>query len=112
MQSSESAVHSTLDDMLAIVSKCTIPGRLYDCGRYPALKDGDLPIEGELYKIIDWDILKILDEHESIDNFDTTKPGFTRKSVLLINPIIEAWVYYYDGDIYPADLIDTNRWSD
>jgi gamma-glutamylcyclotransferase (GGCT)/AIG2-like uncharacterized protein YtfP len=103
-------MHPIIEKSLKYVSSCIIPGQLYDHGRYPALVEGEYPIEGELYKIIDQKALTKLDEYEAVDSCNLKLPGFSRKSVKLLIPNLKAWVYYYDGPIDNLPAIASNCW--
>lgn len=111
MSGGSTSIHSRLKENLKYVGKCLIPGELYDLGRIPALKPGHFKVHGELYEIINPEILNILDKYEAIDNQDPLLPGFSRKKVTLLNPKQEAWVYYYDGEVNPNQLIKSGQWA-
>lgn len=104
-------VHGTIADSFKYIGECTIPGELYDLERIHALKRGTRPIRGELYEVLDDDALPTLDHYEAIDNVDPTAPGYTRGQIRVLQPqSVNAWVYYYDGDVRSRRLIEENQW--
>lgn len=107
----ETPVHDVIKNDLIFISECIIPGKLYNLGKYPALEDGDRPIEGELYKLKNVRVLSELDRYEAIDDDDPNLPGFSRKAVKLVKPKLEAWVYYYNGKVNSHHLLRSNRWD-
>lgn len=110
-QNHRTPLHNTIDRYLEYIGPCTLAGNLYNCGRYPGLKPGKGEVRAELYKINNNKALKPLDEFEASDNDDPKLPGFSRKQVNLINPQIEAWVYFYDGKVSKDQLIDKGVWN-
>lgn len=111
MANHQTAIHEALKDSLVFESACIIPGQLYSLGSIPALKPGNQRIRAELYKIINPEILPMIDAYEAVDNDNPTLPGFTRKSIQLLHPKLHAWVYYYDGSVSDAQLIAANAWK-
>lgn len=106
----QARIHTAMRQSLRYVNNCVIAGRLYDQGRYPALKPGTSRISGELYKITDNAILDLLDDYEAGDDNDASLPGFRRVRVTLISPKLQAWVYYYDGLVNEYDFIRSGKW--
>jgi gamma-glutamylcyclotransferase (GGCT)/AIG2-like uncharacterized protein YtfP len=99
MSTNTTPVHKEIRNKLQFISKCIIPGKLYEIGRLTALRPGTGSVNGELYEIIDDSILRTLDKYESIDNENPALPAFSRKSVNLQKPTVKVWIYYYDGKI-------------
>ena len=104
-------MHEKIKSDLVYEGNCILYGKLYTLGRYPGLKSGNYLIHGELYKILNTDLLNILDEYEAVDNENPLTAGFTRKSVVLVEPKKKAWVYYYEGDVSEKNLLKTNFWK-
>ena len=113
MQDQHTQIRQALKGKLIPHGKCLIPGNIYDLGRYPALKlDGNRQsVSGELYEIDDPTPLKLLDDYEAHDNYDPDLPGFTRRLIQLDFPKRLAWVYEYDGEVSPKQLIVSEIWS-
>lgn len=112
MHEQHTAIRKHLQDKLVFRGKCLIPGRIYNMGRYPALKlDGDRDtVHGELYEIIDPNPLALLDDYEAHDNYDPSLPGFSRHLIQLASPEQTAWVYEYDGPVKEDQLIKSEDW--
>lgn len=104
-------MHKQIQECLERRGNCILSGELYNLGRYPGLKSGKRPIQAELYKILHERILKLLDDYEATDNENPMLPGFVRKSILLVEPQLEAWIYYYEGSVIQKKLLKTNRWN-
>ena len=80
-------------------------------GRYPALKEGDGSVHGELYQIVNDKVLALLDDYEAKDDQDALLPGFTRKLIQLLQPKMKTWAYYYDGELPEKALIESGNWE-
>lgn len=107
---SNTRVHEPIQQCLTFKGKCKAPGKLYNLGRYPGLKEGEGAITAELYEIDDDTILPLLDEFEAGDDNDPDLPGFTRKRVDLIEPKLTAWAYYFDGEVDESDQVASGDW--
>ena len=84
---------------LHYMGPCLIPGALYDRGRLTALVAGDGAIAGELYAVVNPNVLHRLDNYEAVDDEDPSLPAFSRRRLQLIEPELNAWVYVYDGPV-------------
>ncbi|MGI9464652.1 MAG: gamma-glutamylcyclotransferase family protein, partial [Aestuariivirgaceae bacterium] len=77
------------------LGRCVIPGRLYQSGAFPALKYGQGQVIGELIQL-PW-----LFDFTTFDVYEDYLPAkpwecrYLRRRVRLIEPYVEAWVYYY-----------------
>src|SRR4051794_38718784 len=92
-----------VEQALRLRGPCRIPGRLYDMRLgYPALTAEDGDVAGVLYEIIEPEILETLDAYEP--------PPYERRSVRLLEPDVDAWVYVYAGELPADDLIDEADW--
>jgi gamma-glutamylcyclotransferase (GGCT)/AIG2-like uncharacterized protein YtfP len=97
--------------MLDPIGPCFIAGNLFDLGDFPGLVPGDGRVVGELYELLNGEALAILDEYEG---FVTDAPGctlYTRRRVRLLQPEIDAWVYFYNGDTFRRPKIEGGSWS-
>jgi gamma-glutamylcyclotransferase (GGCT)/AIG2-like uncharacterized protein YtfP len=90
-------------DGLVYLSPAVIPGELFDLGSYPGLrrasgKGGESGVViGELYSIVDPDVLARLDEFEGVIENRPTASLYLRERVRLVAPLdLEAWVYFYN----------------
>lgn len=92
--------------------RCTIQGSLYDLGEYPGLRPGDGVVTGELFEIKDMRILRDLDEYEKYDASDRAGSLYVRRSVRLVEPSVDAWVYFYNEEVPEARRIESGDWAD
>ncbi len=92
-----------VEHALEPVGPCRIPGNLHDMGvGYPALTEGEGSVAGELFEVVDPAVFEALDVFEP--------PPYERRSVRLLEPDIDAWVYVYAGEPPPDSLIDEADW--
>ncbi|MDQ4129567.1 MAG: gamma-glutamylcyclotransferase [Actinomycetota bacterium] len=89
---------------------CRIPGVLYDLGGYPALRPGEGSVRGELYAIDDPPVLARLDAFEGFKPDDEEGSLYVRRSVALLEPPEEAWVYVYNRDPSGRPAIASGDW--
>lgn len=111
MSNGTTKLHAKMRKSLTYKGSCVFKGALYDLGRYPGLKEGSNQIKGELYEIRNEGLLAELDEYESHDNYDSSIAGFVRKPISLIEPRVNAWIYYYKGNVIDKTLIEKNYWT-
>jgi len=78
-----------------LIGQGSIYGKLFDIGNYPALKEGENIIIGELYNIDDL-TLKNCDQLEGYNQDDSENSPYIRKSVTVFLDKKElcAYVYY------------------
>jgi gamma-glutamylcyclotransferase (GGCT)/AIG2-like uncharacterized protein YtfP len=76
---------------------CRIQGKLLNEGAWPGLVKGDGIVKGDLYAMTQREI-EAVDVHEGSD--------FSRQRVRLLDPAVEAWVYFYaradHGHVIPS----------
>ncbi len=92
--------------------RCTIKGDLYDVGKYPGLTGGEGVVKGELYEIRDIGVLRALDEYERYDALKPEQSLFVRRVVRLLEPPVDAWVYFYNHDLGHAPRIESGNWAE
>lgn len=90
--------------------KCIIPGTMYNFERYPALVPGEGKVYGELFKLQNESVLKILDAYEAVDNQHKEWPGFKRSKINLIEPKTAAWIYIYTGSLDGVEIVTSGEW--
>jgi gamma-glutamylcyclotransferase (GGCT)/AIG2-like uncharacterized protein YtfP len=88
------------------LAPCTLRGRLYDFGPYPALVDGDGIVYAELFAV-DEDTLRVIDAFEGYDPEKPGDEGYVRIRVRPVDSEAEVWVYRYHGDLGDAIPIDS-----
>jgi gamma-glutamylcyclotransferase (GGCT)/AIG2-like uncharacterized protein YtfP len=93
-------MHETLARYAAYVSDAVAEGVLYDLGAYPAMREGEGIVQGELYRIEDpVRLFRVLDRYEGRE--------YERKKVRVTAPGREgeAWAYLYRKPLPPARRI-------
>jgi gamma-glutamylcyclotransferase (GGCT)/AIG2-like uncharacterized protein YtfP len=103
-----------VDDALAFIAPCVLPGTLYDLGRYPGarpLADGETgTVQGELYRLRDTATLDLLDRYEDYSPDREDDSIFLRRRVTLVEPAgQEAWIYWYNGTP-PGPQVPSGDW--
>lgn len=95
----------------------TMPGRLFDLGRYPGLvaaTKADEWVCGEVVRLADAArSLRWLDAYEGVRPNDATSlyERALRTVQLATGDKIDAWVYLYRGDVSRARHLPDGRWS-
>ena len=89
---------------LALEGPCRIPGLLWDLGAYPGLTEGEGAVVGELHRILDENALEKLDAYEGEGSL------YLRRQVRLIEPAVDAWVYFYNASLAGAPLVPSGCW--
>jgi gamma-glutamylcyclotransferase (GGCT)/AIG2-like uncharacterized protein YtfP len=89
--------HLSIGEKLAYVGPCLIGGALYDLGCYPGVctESTDGRVVGELFRIVDPGALAVLDEYEDFRPHEPEQSLFERRLVRLVEPGVDAWVYFY-----------------
>ena len=93
-----------------------IEGRLYNIGNYPgAVKSSSVhKIYGQIYKVINADILAELDRYEDYNESNPQKSLFIRKAVLVKGEngkVHRAWVYFYNRPVRLKKIIKTGNYK-
>lgn len=93
-----------IGDRLRFVGPCIIMGELFDLGRYPGMRHGVGRIAGELYALMDIDVIENLDEFEGYAASRPQESLYLRERVALIEPAgVKTWLYVYN------DVPDTGQ---
>jgi gamma-glutamylcyclotransferase (GGCT)/AIG2-like uncharacterized protein YtfP len=101
-----------LASRLRPLGRCVIGGLLYDLGDYPGLVPGDGRVVGELYEPRDAAVLELLDLYEQYDPLHPSRSEYVRRAVRLIEPPVDAWVYYFVGDTRGRSRVSCADWLD
>lgn len=114
------AMHNRLMRGVRRLGPASIPGRLYDAGRYPAAVPSDDPadrINGELYAI-DADagdaLLAPLDVYEGVDAAHPALSLFRRSVVAAEQEDgmrVPAWVYFYNRRVDSLPRVTSGDWT-
>jgi gamma-glutamylcyclotransferase (GGCT)/AIG2-like uncharacterized protein YtfP len=92
--------HRWLSGDASFLGKGRVRGTLLDLSWYPGLVEGDGAVRGELYRLHDAELLRVLDREEGY-NFERLRAGV----VLADGRRSRAWVYRYRGSRARATLI-------
>lgn len=97
--------HHLLAGRSVLICENVIKGELFDLGPFPAMKEGDGKVHGEVYAVGP-ETLKDLDVLEGHPTF------YERKPVKLLFDDMEAEAYFYQGDFHGvAKRLDNGVWS-
>lgn len=90
---------------------CSIEGMLYDLGDYPGLKPGEGSVVGEMFEVQDLSVFRDLDQYERYDALHPEHSLYVRRVVRLREPVLDAWTYFYNGDVDSTQLIESGDWA-
>ncbi len=112
----QNPAYEYISNYFTLLGPATTPGALYDMGSYPAALPGTgtAVITGELYTIkneneFDWAIAQI-DDYEGLNPEATETPLYRRSTAtvqLTDGTTVEAWIYWYNGDITGRPVIES-----
>ncbi len=86
-----------IGDRLRFVGPCIVTGELFDLGRYPGMRHGTGQVVGELYALLDVEVIRLLDDFERYCADRPRESLYLREEIALISPSdAEAWVYVYN----------------
>ena len=88
------------------IAPCTLRGRLYDFGGYPALVEGDGSVYAELFEVDD-EVLRIVDAFEGYDPEEPHGCDYVRVRVRPMGADHEVWVYRYTASLEEAEPIES-----
>ncbi len=97
--------------MRQAAERCWIAGQLYDLGDYPGIVAGEGTVLGDLYTVEDPRALHLLDSYERWNPGDPSGSLYVRRRVILLMPEVDAWVYFYNGDISEREFIPSGDWA-
>ena len=92
------------------LGRCVIRGRLFQSGAYPALKYGAGRTVGELIELpwlFDFTTFDIYEDYFPVKPWECR---YLRRRVRLIEPKVEAWVYYYVWPLDENTLVPSGCW--
>ncbi|MBT8211958.1 MAG: gamma-glutamylcyclotransferase [Acidimicrobiia bacterium] len=97
-----------LDYRLSYLGPCRLGGTIHDLGDYPAFRAGEGTVHGELYEILDTDVLTDLDVYEGV----TATPAlYIRRQIEIDEPADMAWIYEYVTDPPAGSKVESGDWS-
>lgn len=99
-------------DRLVYVTQCRWSGRLYDLGSFPGAVPGAGTVHGELFRLRDPQVWRVLDRYEGYDPERAEASLFIRREVELARPKGRtAWVYWYNGDPGDHPRVRSGDWA-
>jgi len=101
-----------VSSMVQLLGPALIPGQLFDLGDFPGLIPGDGSVRGELFAILDPAAIPRLDEYEAYSPDSLATSMFVRQRVKLMEPEVEAWVYYFNGPVQNGRPIVGMTWPE
>lgn len=115
MRSYDNLARLGAQNMVEYVSPCKVPGALVDLGDWPGAIHDSGAFVGELWKVRDYDLFRILDPFERYDPQQTATSHYERITMRLIHPeAIDAWVYYLkeppENQVHT--MITNGNWED
>ena len=97
----QSEVAGKVDQYRLYLGTGKVKATMYDLGDYPgAIKTDDNTIEGDVFELLDEEVLQVLDEYEGDE--------YIREMVSIeMNPgeNLTAWIYWYNGTFDAGKLI-------
>jgi gamma-glutamylcyclotransferase (GGCT)/AIG2-like uncharacterized protein YtfP len=97
-------------DSLTDCGPCEIAGLLYDLGDYPGLVIGSGIVAGQLFEVADASTFRELDRYERYDPEDLKGSLYLRRSVYLVKPSHDAWVYVYNQSLVDKRRVVSGDW--
>jgi len=85
-------LHAVIARRATFVGVGSVPGHLFDLGRYPGLVAGRGRVRGEVYRLRDPELLAAVDREEGY-NFERRRTVAT----LADGRRVRAWIYRYRG---------------
>ncbi len=95
---------------LAYRGRCRLRGVLIDLGAYPGLVAGEGTVTGELYEVAVPALLGVLDRFEHYDPTDPAGSLFVRRLSRLLEPPLDAWVWYYNRPAADLPRLASGDW--
>jgi gamma-glutamylcyclotransferase (GGCT)/AIG2-like uncharacterized protein YtfP len=102
----------SLAGRLIDLGSCALAGTLYDLGEYPGLVAGEGRVVGELHQLLDPSVIGELDRYEGYDELDPSRSEYVRRVARLIDPALDAWVYYFNGETRDLAPVPSGDWAE
>jgi gamma-glutamylcyclotransferase (GGCT)/AIG2-like uncharacterized protein YtfP len=106
-------------DRLSYVGKASVPGKLYDLGKYPgAILDpsSQTRVFGRVFELPeDQGVLQALDSYEEFKPDDLDNSLFVREQItvsLRDGRSIQCWIYVYNQDTGTAPLVSSGDYME
>ena len=106
--------HRLIRSYLKDIKAATTQGKLFDLGAFPALKEGEDQVKGELI------IIDKAHQKEALESMDILEghPDFYRREMVKVKEINsgknhQAWTYIYNSEINDrSKLIPNGNWKE
>jgi gamma-glutamylcyclotransferase (GGCT)/AIG2-like uncharacterized protein YtfP len=69
-------------------------------------------VVGELYALLDPEVLADLDEYEECYPLAPSSSEYVRRVARLIEPDVDAWVYYYNRPVEGQARVASGDWTE
>jgi gamma-glutamylcyclotransferase (GGCT)/AIG2-like uncharacterized protein YtfP len=69
-------------------------------------------VVGELYELLDAEVLADLDEYEECYPLAPSRSEYVRRVARLVEPDIDAWVYYYNRSVGGRSRVVSGDWTE
>lgn len=99
-----------LEGRMQWLGPCRLRGSLLHLGDYPGLVAGSGMVHGELWRLLDAGVLKVLDAYEDCVPPPPAQPEYQRRRVQLVEPERDAWVYQYVRAPCKAPTVASGDW--
>ena len=100
-----------ISSRLRLIGPCLLSGRLFDLGPYPACLPGGGRVRGELYELLDAELIALLDRFEGFDPSRPRHSLYLRRRLRLIEPAGLAWAYVYNRSVEGLPLVGSGCWE-
>lgn len=98
-------------DQVQSLGPCHVSGSLYSRGDFPALATGNGMVEGELFQVSDRAAFRLLDRLEHYDPNQRESSLYRRRCVRVIEPSVDAWIYFWNGPTEELEPIEHGSWA-
>lgn len=65
-----------------------------------------------MYEVLDFKAFQALDKYERYDSLRPNDSLYVRRAVRLIEPAVDAWVYFYNKGIDGKPLVSSGDWAE
>lgn len=106
-----SVAYNYISKYFTLIGLAKTKGILYDMGEYPVAKPSNEEkfVVGELYKINNTEafdfVFAQLDDYEGTNESETVNYIRTITPVLIDDKNIDAWVYWYNGEVNSKQIV-------
>lgn len=98
------------EGQLRFVRDIQFTGKMYSVGGFPAVIMGEEQVQGELYEILDRDVMHRFD---GIEGYSGRRDGDLYTRTLISIPGDEeiiSWIYTFNQDVTRLDSVESGSW--